>query len=80
MHVAKKKKKPKEHARKKKQGSPKKTEFFTIKKLIMIFGNDPTLVPLVQETVDEIIAIDKAFRKSNPTEFTDHNGNKWKRQ
>lgn len=38
---------------------------------------DRELVPLVEAAVKEIIALDKAFRASKPSEFVDENGTKW---
>lgn len=40
---------------------------------------DPLLVPLVQACVDEVFALDKAYLKTNPDEFTDDKGVRWKR-
>jgi hypothetical protein len=40
---------------------------------------DPTLVPLVQAKVDEILRMDAAFIGSNPKDFTDEDGIKWTR-
>jgi hypothetical protein len=40
---------------------------------------DPTLVPLVQKFVDEVLAVDKKYIASNPSEFTDKAGDKWHR-
>lgn len=40
---------------------------------------DPVLVPMVQAKVDVIYSLDKAFRASNPNEFTDETGTKWRR-
>lgn len=41
---------------------------------------DPILVPVVQKYCDQINAIDKQFRDSNPQEFVDEGGTHWRRQ
>ncbi len=41
---------------------------------------DPILVPLVQAKVDEIVALDKAYMDSMPSEFTDEAGVRWRRR
>lgn len=40
---------------------------------------DPLLVPLVQQAVDEIMALDRAFIASDPKEFIDSKGRPWRR-
>lgn len=40
---------------------------------------DPILVPLVQAKVDAILAMDKAYMDSEPSEFTDETGVRWQR-
>jgi len=40
---------------------------------------DRDLYPLVQVAVNEIMEIDKAFRRSNPNTFTDEQGVVWRR-
>ena len=40
---------------------------------------DRALVPLIQQYVDEIYGIDKAFRKSSPNQFIDERGVTWRR-
>jgi len=40
---------------------------------------DRAIVPLVQRHVDQIYTIDKEFIRSDPDEFTDKKGQKWKR-
>ncbi len=39
---------------------------------------DPALVPLVQDCVDEMYRLDKAYRDPEPSEFTDTRGVTWK--
>ena len=41
---------------------------------------DPILLPSVEALVKEILAIDAAFRKTKPTEFTDEKGVTWVRK
>jgi hypothetical protein len=38
---------------------------------------DRTLVPLVQTACDEILALDRAYMKSNRREFVDEDGTLW---
>lgn len=40
---------------------------------------DPTLVPLVEATCEDIAKLDAAFIDSKPSQFTDENGTIWKR-
>lgn len=40
---------------------------------------DPVLVPLIEQCLAEIFALDKTFRSSNPNEFVDSAGQKWRR-
>lgn len=40
---------------------------------------DRTLVPLVEQACDEILALDRAYGKSNHLEFVDMSGVSWKR-
>jgi hypothetical protein len=40
---------------------------------------DPLLVPLVERACDEIEALDRAYMKSDPGEFVDERGVKWRR-
>lgn len=39
---------------------------------------DPALVPLVEKYVDEIYALDREYRKNEPTEYVDKSGRKWR--
>ncbi len=41
---------------------------------------DPLLVPLVQGFVDQALKLDREFLASDPVEFTDENGRRWRRQ
>ncbi len=41
---------------------------------------DPVLLPIIKKYTDEIIALDKTYIKSDPNEFMDEKGQKWKRQ
>ena len=41
---------------------------------------DPQLVPLVEEAVRQIVAIDNEYMKSSPSEFTDSKGQHWVRR
>jgi hypothetical protein len=40
---------------------------------------DRDILPIVQKRCDEIMAMDKAFRASDPDQFEDKQGNVWKR-
>ena len=40
---------------------------------------DRTLVPLVERACDEILALDRAYAKSNHREFIDETGTRWER-
>lgn len=40
---------------------------------------DPVLVPLVQQCVDEIHAIDKTWRANENNEYTDKHGDTWRK-
>jgi len=40
---------------------------------------DPVLVPLVEQFVKEVFALDKAFTESDPSEFVDESGTTWRK-
>lgn len=41
---------------------------------------DPTLLPLIERACTEILSLDRDYISSDPGEFTDERGQKWRRE